>query len=237
MVCCHELNRKAGLKPDTVPKKWFGVPFKPGLKALEFRVSCTIFAMLLSTTGPSAEPSSSLVQRAECGDTVARSELFGSLYAELHRIARREAARYGSLPSLGTTTLLHEAYLDLNASAGLVFNDKAHFLGYAARAMRGLVIDHVRQRQAYKRGGGLQITSLDTELAEQCTEPDALQELSDALDEMAQQEPDLAHLVDLKFFCGFSLVEISAMKNVSERTAQRQWEKARLLLRHALRGA
>jgi RNA polymerase sigma factor (TIGR02999 family) len=200
-------------------------------------ISCTIFVMLLLTPESSPDPGSSLIQRAEGGDALARSELFASLYADLHRIARREAARFGSMPSLGTTTLLHEAYLDLSGRAGLVFNDEAHFLGYAARAMRGLVIDHVRQRHAAKRGGGLHITSLDTELAEQCSEPDALQDLSDALDEMAQQEPDLAHVVDLKFFCGFTLVEISAMKNISERTAQRQWEKARLLLRSALKGA
>ena len=175
-----------------------------------------------------------LVRRAEGGDDAARGALFATLYAELHRIARREAGRYGSLPSLGTTTLLHEAYLDIGGRAGLAFNDKSHFLAYAARAMRGLVIDHVRSRQAIKRGAGLDITSFSTAVADQCAEPEGLQTLSDALDELAQQEPALAHLVDLKFFCGFPLVEIAVMTGVSERTAQRQWEKARLLLRHAL---
>jgi len=177
-----------------------------------------------------------LVQRAESGDARARSALFSTLYAELHRIARREAGRYGDLPSLGTTTLLHEAYLDIGGRAGLQFQDKNHFLAYAARAMRGLVIDHVRSRHAAKRGGGLDITSFSTAVAEQCAEPDGLQTLSDALDALAQDEPALAHLVDLKFFCGFSLVEIAAMTGISERTAQRQWDKARLLLRHALSG-
>jgi RNA polymerase sigma factor (TIGR02999 family) len=175
-----------------------------------------------------------LVQRAEAGDEKARSALFSTLYAELHRIARREAGRYGDLPSLGTTTLLHEAYLDIGGRAGLQFQDKNHFLGYAARAMRGLVIDHVRSRHAAKRGGGLDITSFSTAVADQCAEPEGLQTLSDALDALAQDEPALAHLVDLKFFCGFSLVEIAAMTGISERTAQRQWDKARLLLRHAL---
>lgn len=177
-----------------------------------------------------------LVQRAELGDATARGELFASLYTELHRIARREAGRYGELAALGTTTLLHEAYIDIGARVGLAFNDKSHFLAYAARAMRGLVIDHVRSRQAAKRGGGLDITSLDTAVAEQCASPEGLQSLSDALDDLAQLEPALAHLVDLKFFCGFSLVEIAAMTGVSERTAQRHWEKARLLLQQALQG-
>ncbi len=198
----------------------------------------------LPTPAPKTAPASgaadgdsaaaALLQRAEQGDAAARGALFSALYADLHRIARREAGRYGDLPSLGTTTLLHEAYLDIGGRAGLAFVDRTHFLGYAARAMRGLVIDHVRQRQAAKRGGGLHITQLDTERAEQCAAPDALQDLSDALDELAHTEPALAHLVDLKFFCGYTLAEIAALQGLSERTAQRQWDKARLLLRHAL---
>lgn len=178
-----------------------------------------------------------MLARTEQGDAAARGELFAQLYQDLHRIARREAGRYGDLPSLGTTTLLHEAYLDMGSRQGLAFKDHTHFLSYAARAMRGLVIDHVRNRHAAKRGGGLHITSLNTQNAadaEQAAHPDHLQTLSDALDELAQQEPDLAHLVDLKFFCGFTLVEIAGMKHISERTAQRQWDTARLLLRHAL---
>lgn len=195
----------------------------------------TLVAM--TSTSSSERPAApDLLPRAEGGDAAARNALFAALYAELHRIARREAGRWGAMPALGATTLLHEAYLDIGGRTGLAFNDKAHFLSYAARAMRGLVIDHVRSRQAAKRGGGLDITSFNTELAEQCAEPESLQTLSDALDELAQLEPALAHLVDLKFFCGFTLVEIAAMTGVSERTAQRQWEKSRLLLRHALGG-
>jgi DNA-directed RNA polymerase specialized sigma24 family protein len=101
--------------------------------------------------------------------------------------------------------------------------------------MRGLVIDRVRERQAHKRGGGLDITALDTELAEQCAQPETLSDIGAALDELAQAEPALAQVVDLKFFCGFSMVEIGALMGTSERTAQRQWEKARTLLYGALR--
>ena len=192
---------------------------------------------MTSTFSPAGPSTQDLLPRAEGGDATARNALFAALYAELHRIARREAGRWGALPSLGATTLLHEAYLDSGRRTGLAFNEEAHFLSCAARAMRGLVIDHARSRQATKRGGGLNSTSFSTELAEQCAEPESLQTLSDALDELAQLEPALAHLVDLKFFCGFTLIEIAAMTGVSERTAQRQWEKARLLLRHALGGA
>jgi len=176
-----------------------------------------------------------LVRRCDGGDGQARGELFAALYNELHRIARRESARFGGLAALGATTLLHEAFLDLQRGGDAGFKDQAHFLAYAARAMRGLVIDHVRARHADKRGGGLDITSLNTELAEQVAGPQELDGLSDALDALAVHEPALAHLVDLKFFCGIPLIEIAALTGVSERTAQRQWEKAKLLLRLALK--
>lgn len=163
--------------------------------------------------------------------------LFASLYAELHRIARREVHRQGSSSPVSATTLLHEAYLDLSQRDQLTFPDRAHFLAYAGRAMRGLVIDRVRERQAQKRGGGLDITSLDTEFAEACSQPEQLEALGDALDELAALEPALSTVVDLKYFCGFSLVEIAELQGVSERTVQRRWEKARLLLYRALGGS
>lgn len=177
---------------------------------------------------------SPLVVRAEGGDAAARGELFATLYNELHRLARREAARFGANGPLGATTLLHEAYLDIAQRDALAFPDRARFLAYAARAMRGLVIDRVRARNAEKRGGGLDITSLDTQTAEHLAQPELLTGVSDALDELAVLEPELAHIVDLKFFCGFTMPEIAALQGISERTAQRQWEKARLLLYRAL---
>jgi RNA polymerase sigma factor (TIGR02999 family) len=186
-----------------------------------------------------SEPESfqSLVQQADRGDPGATDRLFATLYTELRRLARREAARMGTGAPLSATTLLHEAYLALSRREGLVFPDQARFLAYAARAMRGIVIDRVRERQAYKRGGGLEITSLDTDLAEQCPQPDMLASIGDALDELATLDAELAHVVDLKFFCGFTLGEIASLKGSSERTVQRQWEKARGLLFQALKTA
>ncbi len=165
------------------------------------------------------------------------SALFASLYAELHRMARREVRRQGEASPVGATTLLHEAYLALSSRDRLVFPDQAHFLAYAARAMRGLVIDRVRERQAEKRGGAFDITALDTDMADACAEPAPLEALGDALDELGRLEPGLATVVELKYFCGFSLAEIAGMQSVSERTVQRRWEKARLLLYRALGGS
>ena len=164
---------------------------------------------------------------------VPTDSLFAQLYDELHRLARREMARAGPGAPLGATTLLHEAYLDLSQRKELVFPDKYRFFAYAARAMRTLVIDHVRERGAQKRGGGLDITSLDTQAAQDLAEP-VLSDVSVALDDLAVLEPALAQVVDLKFFCGFSVAEIASMQGVSERTVQRQWEKARTLLFRAL---
>ena len=108
-------------------------------------------------------------------------------------------------------------------------------MGYAARVMRGLIIDHARSRNAIKRGGEFEITSLKTDAGENPVEPKELSAISDALDQLAKVEPKLAELVDMKFFCGFSVAEIAALENLSERAAQRRWEKARIYLHRNIR--
>lgn len=162
--------------------------------------------------------------------------LFASLYAELHRLARRELARQAGPAGLGVTTLLHEAYLAMNRRQASAFPDRAHFMAYAARVMRGLIIDNVRERLAQKRGGGVRHDTLGTDVHLPAEDPQLLERISDALDELATHDPALAELVDLKFFCGFSCAEIAAMRGVSERTVKRNWEKSRLYLHRALGG-
>jgi len=171
---------------------------------------------------------------AERGDVAATEALFALLYRELHRLARRQLHANASGLTLGATTLLHEAYLDLS-QRGLAFPDRARFFAYAARAMRGLIIDYVRERRAIKRGGEFHLTTLDTEAAESALPADDLAPLGDALDALAASDPALAELVELKFFCGFGFAEIAAMRGVSERTVQRDWAKARLFLRYTMR--
>jgi RNA polymerase sigma factor (TIGR02999 family) len=170
-------------------------------------------------------------------ERVVADALFTTLYAELHRLARRELNRRGPIGGLGATTLLHEAYLSMSAHPGTVFVDRPRFMGYAARVMRGLIIDDVRRRTAEKRGGLFRITSLDGEIGMSVSGPQVLVRIGDALDELMQVDRDLAEIVDLKFFCGFSFAEIAAMRGVSERTIQRNWEKGRLYLHQALASA
>ncbi len=184
-----------------------------------------------------SEPAPEAGPAAEPGPPATRDDqavLFTSLYAELCRLARREVWRNGARDFLGTGTLVHEVWLDFNRSEALSFDEPGRFLAYAARMMRGHVIDRVRARQTQKRGGDIDITALDTHNAEQIEQPEALEDIGRALDELAVEEPELARVVDLKFFCGFTLGEIANMHGVSERTVQRQWEKARVLLMQTL---
>ena len=138
--------------------------------------------------------------------------------------------------TLGTTTLLHEAYLNISEREGLHFADRAHFLAYASRAMRGLMIDYVRRRRAKKRGSEFQLTGTLDQAGDGSDAPAAepLERLGDALDTLGGVDPTLAQLVDLHFFCGLSFGEIASLREVSERTVQRDWRKARLLLHRTL---
>jgi RNA polymerase sigma factor (TIGR02999 family) len=176
------------------------------------------------------------MEAADRGDAAAADALFAALYSELHRMARRELARQGAPVSLGATTLLHQAYLDIAGRDGPSFPDRARFMGYAARVMRGVIIDHARSRHALKRGGQFEVTAIDTDVAGTSVDAPELALVSAALDELAKVDAALAQVVDLKFFCGFSFAEIGAMRGVSERTVQRQWEKARIYLHRSIRG-
>lgn len=149
-------------------------------------------------------------------------------------MAKRELGRRGVPVSLGATTLLHQAYIEMASKEGASFPDRARFMGYAARVMRGLIVDHARSRHAQKRGGQFELTSAETEVEQASIDHD-LSRISDALDELAQTEPPLAELVDLKFFCGLTFAEIAAMRGISDRTVQRQWEKARIYLHRSIR--
>jgi len=173
------------------------------------------------------------VARAESGDKAAKDALFAALYDELHRLAQARL-RGSPVPlTVSTTTLLHEVYLDIAQRNSVAFPNRNRFFAYASRAMRGLIIDYIRHRQAHKRGGELTFTTLTDQEAAEGVASD-MERLDTTLKDLAALDPALAELVDLKFFCGFSFSEIAAMRDVSERTVQRDWAKARALLSHWL---
>lgn len=174
-----------------------------------------------------------LIAAADGGDDMAAGKLFVELYRELHRVAARQLRIGAPNATLGATTLLHECYLDI-AGRAATFPDRSRFVAYAARAMRGLIIDHIRDRRAIKRGGEFHLTTLNTQIEDSTPLAEETAQLNDALAALEHVDQPLGELVDLKYFCGFSFADIASMRGVSERTVQRDWQKARLYLHRAL---
>lgn len=166
---------------------------------------------------------------------LAKERLFAGLYHELHRLAQRALRRDGRLLPISATTLLHESFLSVSKPD---FSDPQRFLAYAARTMRGLIIDETRRRRALKHGGAFVLTSFEagseSDFESNCGAPardnHELLRINDALDELESKDPSLAELVQLRYFCGLSLAQIGVLRGVTQRTVQRQWDKARLLL-------
>jgi RNA polymerase sigma factor (TIGR02999 family) len=167
--------------------------------------------------------------------SAAGADLFASLYGDLRNLAERQLRRSSGV-LLSPTTVLHEAYLVMSGRDAQ-FPDRERFMGYAARVMRGLIIDFVRERRAVKRGSEFHITQLPTEVAEAMPEERELRQLSEAIDALATQDARLAQVVDLKYFCGYSVEEIAALRGVSARTVLRDWEKARTVLYQQMQDA
>lgn len=171
-----------------------------------------------------------LLQRCSSGDEGAYGELFELVYADLHRRARRWTGGAGA--TLSTTALVHETFLSL-AGSRLAPNDKAHFFRIAARAMRHVLIDASRRRDARKRGGGLQGVTLDASLAMPGRDLDLIS-LDQSLERLSVSEPRLAQVVELHFYAGLEFVEIAKLMDLSERTVARDWRAARALLHFSL---
>jgi len=182
----------------------------------------------------SSDTAATLLQQARQGDSGAVGRLYELLYPELRRVAH--ARLRGSDALLNTTALVHESYERIAGVARLDFNDQAHFLAYAARAMRSVLVDLARERLADRRGGGAAHVALTTGLGERLPahEQPELLRVHEALDELAQIEPRLAKVVELRYYGGLSNEEIAAALDVGLRTVQRDWERARSYLYAAL---
>jgi RNA polymerase sigma factor (TIGR02999 family) len=167
-------------------------------------------------------------------DPEIRAHLFAGLYRELHNLAHRALRREGNHLAISTTTLLHEAYINLNHREGVSFPNPGGFLAYAAQAMRGHIVDMTRRGLAAKRGRDFLITGLHTGLLEEIPDERYLMRIDEAQRGLWEIDSSLGELVDLKYFCGLSLAEIAALRGVTERTMQREWHRARLLLLNLL---
>ncbi len=163
---------------------------------------------------------------------------WAAAYPELKKIARARlhAAQHGA-PGLSTTALVHESFLRLAGRVdALQFDSRGHFYAYAARVMRSVIVDLVREQAAERRGGGASHVTLDTVLVDGLAGPDDAEALrvDEALTALATVEPRLAQVVEMRYFAGLTEAEIAEALDVTERTVRRDWDKARLLLRSML---
>ena len=172
--------------------------------------------------------------QARDGDAAALDRVFALLYPELRRLAQARAA--SGERTLTPTVLVHEVYLKLLGTAELALNDRRHFLGCAAHAMRTIAIDHARRRQAAKRGGPGDDVALDAVEFELGARSDTeLIELDAALAALERVNPRLLRVVELRYFAGLDFDAIAELLGCSLRTAKREWERARAFL-HARLG-
>jgi RNA polymerase sigma factor (TIGR02999 family) len=178
-----------------------------------------------------------LLSRARNGDRPAFDTLFQRLYPELRRLAHSRLAQNRRDTLMDTTVLLHDCYLRFLDGGSLKPADRAHFIAYAAHVMRSIVVDAVRAAQRERRGGGAAHVPLDTAIAEALAQPhEELLDIDRALDDLARLEPRLAQVVEMRYFAGMKETEVAEALGVTDRTVRRDWEKARLLLAHALQG-
>ena len=169
--------------------------------------------------------------RLRAGEKGALDRLVPLMYDDLRRLARRQLAGRGPRRTLDTTALVHEAYLKFAAVPGAQWKDRGHFFAVAARAMRHVLIDYAKRRRRQKRGGGEKPLTLDEARIAVEQEAEQMLALNAALDRLAAQEERLARVVECRFFAGLSEAETAAALEVSERTVQRDWERARAWLR------
>ena len=176
-----------------------------------------------------------LLDAARRGEAGAVDELFGLLYDDLRQLAHAKLRRSGSFTLLDTTALVHESYLRLFNAGSLEAGDKGHFMGYAARVMRSVVVDFVRRRMAERRGGDAVHVDLEVGLA-QLTDPREreLIQVHEALEELATIDERLVRVVEMRYFAGMTEVEVAEALDISLRSVSRDWEKARLFLAAAL---
>jgi RNA polymerase sigma factor (TIGR02999 family) len=177
-----------------------------------------------------------LLQAANKDDPAAVNSLYELLYGDLRVLAKSRLRRTQALTSLETTGLVHESYLRFLKAGDIEISDKSHFLAYAARVMRSIVVDLIRNRMRERHGGDANFITLNTNIAESAhqSEDDVIR-IHDALEELAAIDARLVQVVEMRYFAGLTEAETANALGVSTRTVERDWEKARMILYGALK--
>jgi RNA polymerase sigma factor (TIGR02999 family) len=172
-----------------------------------------------------------LIAKVNAGEPGAQDALFTTAYAELRKLARSRLHDGGRNTCLDTTALVHESYLRFIKYGQLRSDDRRAFFDYASRVMRSVIVDAVRERQAQMRGGDLDRVTLNTELADGLPAgEDEVLKIHEALESLAKSQPRLAKIVEMRYFGGYTDVEVAQALDLNEKTIRRDWDKARLLL-------
>jgi RNA polymerase sigma factor (TIGR02999 family) len=176
-----------------------------------------------------------LLQQVQAGDANAREALFAAAYPDLERLARARLRDGGRNTLLDTRGLVHESYLRYVRGGTLRAEDRRAFFAFASQVMRSVIVSSAREHAAAKRGAGLRPLTLSTDMVERLHEgEDEILRVHEALESLAEVDTRLAQVVQMRYFGGYSEQEIAETLDVTERTVQRLWLKARLMLRAAM---
>ena len=172
-----------------------------------------------------------ILRQIQQGNVAAASDLLPLVYAELRRLARYRMRKEQPGQTLNPTALVHEAYIRLVANEAINWDGRSHFFAAAAEAMRRILIENARRRKSLKRGGDMNQRELaEEDAAIYFDDVDELLDLDAALTKLAADEPELAKLVELRYFAGLTVEEAAQALGVSARTVKRNWAFARAWL-------
>jgi RNA polymerase sigma factor (TIGR02999 family) len=203
----------------------------PAIEALTAAFSRYIAGMSEVTAPPAL---TDLIGRARQGDRSAQDGLFAAVYPQLRQMARERLRRHQRNTLLNTTELVHESYMRFVHAGQLALDDRKHFIGYAGKVMRSVIVDTVRERLAQRRGGAQKPVTLDSQIASTTDGSAEILAVHDALEGLGKEDPRLVEVVELRYFGGLTDEQVAEALGVAERTVRRDWQKARLLLAEAL---
>jgi RNA polymerase sigma factor (TIGR02999 family) len=193
--------------------------------------SKTVYDVGINRRGNQMDDIQGLIAKVNEGEPGAQDALFSAAYSELRKLARSRLFDGGRNTCLDTTALVHESYLRFIQHGQLRSEDRRAFFSYASRVMRSVIIDSVRERQAQRRGGDLDRMTLNTQLVDGLPSgEEELLKVNEAIEALSHKEPRLAKVVEMRFFGGYTDLEVAQALDLNEKTVRRDWDKARLML-------